>query len=100
MLPNGDPPPPPPRPPRPAAGGGAFGSREISQTPDRSGLPSDVRGAGALASSFPSAPNGTPPGVYFGHCAVSVVDAAKIRPAITSFETNRTLSSVTSCPQE
>src|SRR6516164_6866688 len=86
MLPNGDPPP-PPRPPRPAAGGGAFGSRVISHTPDRSGFPSAARGTGAFASSFPSAPNGTPAGVYFGHCAVTVVEAASTRPATANFAT-------------
>src|SRR5215475_14106687 len=98
ILPNGDPPPPPPRPPRPAAGGGAFGSRVISHTPDKSGLPSDVFGTPAFASSFPSAPTGTPVGVYFGHCAITVVDAATTRLATASFVTDRTLGSITSCP--
>src|SRR5215813_8279393 len=89
MLPNGDPPPPPPRPPRPAAGGGAFGSRVISQTPDKSGLPSAVRGTGAFASSFPSALRGTPAGVCFGHCANGVADPASTRLATANVVTSR-----------
>src|SRR5215813_11800904 len=90
ILPNGDPPPPPPRPPRPAAGGGAFGSRVISHTPDKSGLPSAIRGTGAFESSFPSAPNGTAAAVYFGHCAISVVEPASTRLATANFASRRT----------
>src|SRR5690349_13341254 len=87
MLPKGDPPPPPPLPPR--AAGGALGSRVISHTPERSGLPSAVRGAAAFASSFPSAPIGTPVAVYLGHCAATVVDAATTSPATASFAMDR-----------
>src|SRR4029453_385518 len=55
--------------PRPCVGGGLSPSMvggaqpvhgAVSHTPDRSGLPSAVRGAGAFRSGFPSAVFGTP----------------------------------------
>src|SRR5262245_22266259 len=42
---------------------------ETSQMPERSGLPSAVRGAGALRFTLPSAPCGTPGSARLGHCA-------------------------------
>src|SRR5580765_4286717 len=81
LLPNGEPPPWPR--PRPCAGGGALGSRVISQTPDRSGWPSAARGVAAFASSLASGPIGTPVAVYFGHCAITVVDATNTKARTT-----------------
>src|SRR5207247_2250608 len=56
-----------PGPPRPA--GGWRSAR--SQLPERSGLPSSVRGVGASTSTRPFASRGTPGAGYFGHCAGS-----------------------------
>src|SRR5918993_1530822 len=39
--------------------------------PDRSGLPSGVRGAGPRRSTVPSAPRGSRPDGWEGHCAIS-----------------------------
>src|SRR5215470_1012198 len=39
-----------------------------SQTPERSGLPSPVRGAGAVRFGFPSAVRGIPGVRYCAHC--------------------------------
>src|SRR3984893_13221235 len=39
------------------------------QIPERSGLPSAVRGAGAVKSGLPSGVLGTPAVGYVGHCA-------------------------------
>jgi hypothetical protein len=41
----------------------------VSQRPDKSGLPSAVRGAGALRFGLPSAECGTPGVGYFNHWA-------------------------------
>src|SRR5262245_768038 len=41
----------------------------VSQTPDRSGLPSAVRGAGAVMLTLPSAVFGVFGAENFGHCA-------------------------------
>src|SRR5215472_7891577 len=41
----------------------------VSQMPEKSGLPSAVRGAGADKLGFPSAALGTPAVGYFNHCA-------------------------------
>ena len=75
VLPPTLPKPAPPPPRRPRAGGGRPGSRVISQTPDKSGLPSDVRGVAALMSTLPSGPSATPAGTNVGHCAATAVDA-------------------------
>src|SRR5439155_7795216 len=56
-----------PGPPRPV--GGWRSAR--SQLPDRSSLPSGVRGVGASTSTRPCASRGTPGAGYFGHCAGS-----------------------------
>jgi hypothetical protein len=37
--------------------------------PDKSGLPSGLRGVGASIATFPSASRGTPGAWYFGHWA-------------------------------
>ena len=65
-----------------AATAGVFGRRPgiVSQTPDRSGLPSTVRGAGAVVFTLPSGVLGTPGGEYFGHCASTADDKAKMTP--------------------
>src|SRR5262249_17258578 len=54
--------------------------REIlCQIPDRSGLPSVVRGAGAVRSGLPSAVRGVPGAGWSIHCAASgVANADKI----------------------
>src|SRR3974377_1438560 len=41
----------------------------VCQTPEKSGLPSTVRGAGAARSGLPSALRGMPGVLYFNHCA-------------------------------
>jgi hypothetical protein len=51
-----------------------------SQTPDKSGLPPAVLGAGALRSAFPSAVLGAFAFPYSGHCARAV--ALSIKPAM------------------
>ncbi len=60
------------------AAGGALGSDDgapprpvgpFCHSPDRSGLPSGIRGAGAARLGLPSAVFGTPAGRWFGHCA-------------------------------
>ncbi len=62
----------------------------MSQTPERSGCPSAVLGAGAFMSIFPSAPVGAPGATYFGHCAISVVDAVSTEIKTASFQSIRT----------
>src|SRR4051812_22198383 len=58
-----------------SAGGGPPARRPaapcppLTQTPLKSGLPSGVRGVGAVRSGFPSEFFGVPGGVYRGHCA-------------------------------
>jgi hypothetical protein len=44
--------------------------------PDKSGLPSDVRGVGAVRFGLPSGPFGTPGFGYSGHCADSDDESA------------------------
>ncbi|HKE82693.1 MAG TPA: hypothetical protein VKB50_03025, partial [Vicinamibacterales bacterium] len=46
------------------------------QMPEKSTLPSAVRGVGASRFGLPSAARGTPGVVYDGHCANSVGDMA------------------------
>jgi hypothetical protein len=48
----------------------------ISQMPEKSTLPSAVRGAGAVRLGWPSASRGTSGVVYFGHCAETDADTA------------------------
>src|SRR5262245_60439585 len=45
------------------------------QTPERSGLPSAVRGVGAVRLALPSAVRGVPGGTKFSHCACRVVES-------------------------
>src|SRR5439155_1013431 len=52
---------------QPSGGHGRLCS--MSQIPERSGLPSGVRGAGAVRFGFPSGIRGTPAVGYFSHCA-------------------------------
>src|SRR5262245_39109827 len=66
-------PPPPPAPPPP---------KRISQIPEKSTLPSDVRGAGASRLGFPSTVRGMPGVGYDGHCASSD-GASATHPATT-----------------
>src|SRR5688572_28887812 len=56
----------------------------VSQIPEKSGLPSDRRGAGADMSTFPSAVLGAPAVGYFSHWASTGTDVQVIAPAITS----------------
>ena len=69
------PPPPPPAPPR-------------IQMPEKSTLPSAVRGAGASRFGVPSALRGTPGVGYEGHCApiegASVAISSAVTPAVKS----------------
>src|SRR5947209_12758086 len=44
----------------------------MSQMPERSGLPSEVRGVGAVRSGRPLLAFGTPAVGYFSHCAETV----------------------------
>src|SRR4051794_8749497 len=73
--------PPRPRPPPPAPA--------RIQTPEKSTLPSAVRGAGASRFGFPSASRGIPGVGYSGHCAsiegasVAIISSA-ITPAVLS----------------
>src|SRR5262245_5315741 len=58
----------------PGGGGGGGAPRppgfgNLTQLPDRSGLPSALRGTGALRLTAPSAERGTPLVECFGHCA-------------------------------
>src|SRR6266705_3532317 len=48
----------------------------LCQIPDKSGLPSAVRGAGAARFGLPFALRGMPGVGYFSHCAASVVVSA------------------------
>src|SRR5215470_16617222 len=52
-------------------GGAQSGQGAVSHTPDKSGLPSAVRGAGAFKSTLPSDVFGTPGAENAGHCAWS-----------------------------
>ena len=56
----------PPAPPTPTLTLGVC--RRKAHTPDRSGLPSDVLGAGAFRSTLPSGVRGAPAAGYAGHC--------------------------------
>src|SRR5262249_47948101 len=63
-------------PPVPDAFSNAAGLRGFSQIPERSGLPSEVRGAGPLTSGSPVALFGTRGVGYAGHCADDQVELA------------------------
>src|SRR5262245_19864658 len=64
-------------------GGGHGRLCSISQMPERSGLPSGVRGTGAVKSGFPSGVRGTPAVGYFNHCADAAPDTAHTRAMLT-----------------
>src|SRR5881396_788412 len=64
----------------------SYFSELLCQIPDKSGLPSAVRGAGAARLGLPSALRGVPGVGYFSHCAVSgVASAAKMIGNMTRF---------------
>src|SRR5437868_8362412 len=56
----------------------------VSHIPEKSGLPSRVRGVGAVRPGFPSAPIGTSAVGYLNHCAPSGGDAHRKKPAATT----------------
>jgi hypothetical protein len=60
--------------PRPPAAPTTF-----SRIPERSGVPSGVRGAGAAMSTLPSRSLGTPAVGYDGHCAVTGMVSSKTK---------------------
>src|SRR5687768_5228164 len=77
-------------PPGRGAGGLLPGNSPDSQTPERSTLPSAVRGAGAIRLISPVAVRGAFGGANFGHCACRVDEpntmaaaTAKAAPVIT-----------------
>src|SRR5437899_9921419 len=51
------------------------------QTPDKSGLSSAVRGAGAAMSGVPSGWRGVPGVGYLSHCAAALVDSSDTKTA-------------------
>src|SRR5881409_2149348 len=64
----------------------SYFSELLCQIPDKSGLPSAVRGAGAARFGLPSALRGMPGVGYFSHCAVSgVASTAKMIGNMTRF---------------
>src|SRR5688572_2155678 len=74
FAPPACPPPAPARPPRPPPRGGPLLAR--IQTPEKSILPSAVRGGGASARTRPCASRGTDGSTTFGHCAPSDTEQA------------------------
>ena len=68
------PPPSPWRPPRPLPRGGPLLAR--CHKPEKSGLPSAVRGVGAVMITLPCASRGTPAPGNFGHCAPTETEQA------------------------
>src|SRR5213078_367143 len=54
----------------------SYFSELLCQIPDKSGLPSAVRGAGAARFGLPFGVRGMPGVGYFSHCAASVVVSA------------------------
>src|SRR4051812_9721141 len=58
--------------------------------PDRSGLPSDMRGAGAAMSTAPDAVRGIPGVGYLNHCADT--DAIMVVTASTTATKNRLIT--------
>src|SRR5262245_35385051 len=64
----------------------SYFSEILCHMPDRSGLPSAVRGAGALRFGLPSAVRGMPGVGYFSHWAASgVLSADKMIAKTTGF---------------
>src|SRR5258705_3904349 len=68
------------------------------QMPERSGLPSAVRGAGALRFGLPSAPFGTPGFECSAHCADSDAEKAATMAADTTTVNDRFMSPSNECP--
>src|SRR5687768_3814442 len=74
---------------RPGGASPGFSRRgELSQIPERSGLPSAARGMGAATFTLPSGPFGTPCTVARGHCADNVSEEATAIAAATSVVVN------------
>src|SRR5512140_3004004 len=69
-------------------GRGMLGSPVI-QTPEKSGLPSAIRGAAADMSTLPSAFRGTPAVGYFTHWAAKRVDARGVPKMTNAHRTRR-----------
>src|SRR5690348_17268520 len=67
--------------------------------PDRSGLPSDVRGVGAVRFGLPSGPFGTPGFGDNGHCAESDVESAATMTADTKTVNGRFMSASSLSPE-
>jgi hypothetical protein len=55
------------------------------QTPDRSGLPSAVRGVGAFINTLPWASRGTDGSTTLGHCAATETEHATTNATTVSF---------------
>jgi hypothetical protein len=64
---------------RPARGGPLFARIHI---PDRSGLPSALRGVGASITILPCASRGTPGVGNFGHCALTVINQSSTNTTV------------------
>src|ERR1051325_5664008 len=63
----------------------------VSQIPERSGLPSAIRGAGAVRLGLPSASLGIPAVGYFSHCAPIGTDRTQRPAAVNASTIDRTL---------
>src|SRR5262245_52393026 len=62
----------------------------VSQMPEKSGLPSGARGAGAAKLGAPVAVFGTPAVGYFSHCAAAGDDRVNAAAATTTNEIDHT----------
>src|SRR5215208_3722308 len=70
--------------------GGHGNGLSASHTPEKSGLPSALRGAAAARFGLPSAVRGTAGFGYVNHCAETIVEkTVAIIAAITVFQTHR-----------
>src|SRR3981189_715091 len=63
----------------------------VSQMPEKSGLPSAVRGVGADKLGFPAAVLGTPAVGYFNHWAQTVADQLRAEPTANATTDDRTM---------
>ena len=63
----------------------------VSQMPEKSGLPSGVRGVGAARLGFPSAVFGTPAVGYFNHWAPAVADQVRAEATASAASAGRTM---------
>src|SRR5215510_2582171 len=76
----------------PPFGGGHGGASPVNHIPEKSGLPSLVRGVGADRLGFPSGVRGTPAVGYFSHWAdngVEMPTTPATKKASKAAETNR-----------